>query len=45
MFILELRLDGNPILDSDPNCNKIKKIKMKKEFYLYRSSTCTRLFT
>jgi hypothetical protein len=25
MFILELRLDGNPILDSDPNCNKIKK--------------------
>ncbi len=44
LFILDLKLDGNSVLESDPNCNSIKR-KIFSSIVFFRSTTCTRLFT
>jgi hypothetical protein len=53
MFTLDLKLDGNPILDADPNCKAKEEEKktatVNDNIFLSlvfdRSTTCIRLFT
>ncbi len=37
MFILDLRTDGNPSLDSDPNCNRNRKniFLINLQYFIY----------
>ena len=48
MFVLDLRLDGNPTLDADPNCTPqclVKSTSGRVFFSSFRSTTRLGLFT